>query len=1309
MTIAVPDEQRARQAVASLGGHLFQATRAAIEWVQLPDSASLLIEVAEDYAVLARGALAMTQTKQEYGASVTLRSDGVRKSLAGLVAFQDANAGTRVSLAYLTTALPGVEAKSGLPGALGGIQYWQEVARGADIGPLRQLLIDTQLDEAVLRRLREDDDETLRSTLVQPVTWLTGSPGLEAATAFLQARLRAIGVERTGFAADGEAALPLLIHRILRTAVAEDRRLTRDDFEQEWARATTVPVSVGMLRSLAGGNAAGGGGLTLAPAPPPPSLSARTALRRPLIDSLQGDLRACDALWLHGSSGLGKSRVARLIESRDNGRWEFVALRDCDAAEQVGRIQDALGRIARDDFAGMILDDVPVPAPEGLRRWIAAASLAVSRVPGARIVVTSEREPLPQIRQAFEPLRMQVRDAPYLEQEDVRDIVVAAGGDPDIWAAPIFLTCGGGHPLLVDARVAGLASKGWPAGERLNGLGIGDGPSEVADVRREVSLRLLDELSTDAHVLLLRLSGLVGSFDRRLVDAVAAVDPPIQRAGALLELLVGPWVEVERADRYRLSPLLQSAATSLSQEERTKVHSAAIEDLVRRNPFPGEMLSSLIIYVVLTRHLGGFMFIAKAVTSTAVRTELSFALLPLVYMQSGDDGLLVPENVGVSAMVRLAQVIAAVSADPPTMVPSVVAEALAEAGRLDGKVRGANTFTTLMSVLSNEHADLAPRVWMPMLVQFHDLLEGGGFPSEMTELFGNVDLGGLAPDQMFFTVRSGKVDTIADLEELFDELQRIDPAWRSSLLVASTKLLGGPPLFVQSAWSRETTPMTLDAARAADVYARLAEQARSWGEDEIAIECVRSRAVMLDEYLDRHEDALSVLDEADALFGRNDRLVRSRATVLATMGRHEEELALLSTLTPGYSADEPLERLMMLRTAAISAGKLGRFGQAAQLFQDAYAAATAERPAVLGASVRPGLLADAACMEARDGRIPDAVRSLVQAAVVADGDRSDDPSLLFARAAITQVSQWIAAGIEGRAFPEDPSASPGVCSTLRPTFDAAELAVRKTNQEWYLLARLETLAGVDADAQRHLLELERVDGVQLRLAVGVTATQVQAHIERPDPAALLAILPRYAWVSEWLMSAGGGPEVASLDDQTTPEAWGEAETGVARSAVSGVLGTLLLESRQADADVVSREAAELSAALVFQVGSGSPSAGSGDLFATGLTGLEKVLGGEFLNAEQLLRATVEIFIWLKPVGAGKLSGRVHAVLSRRWLDLCENHRAILSNPRLSIPAIEAAARNEPSIAAVARLAEAGRLASSLALPVNILEMLRTTV
>lgn len=264
--VSVPDGQRARQAVASLGGHVFQATRAATEWVQLPEGATLLVEVAEDYATLVAGALTMTQVKQERGVTVTLRSDGVRKSLAGLVAFQEANPAIRVSLAYLTTAPIGLEVGSDLPGGAGGIAYWRDVARGADVGPLRRLLLDTQVDDAVLKVVRETDDEALRAAIVQPVTWLTGSPGLEDATRVLEARLRALGVQRTGYAADGEAALPLIVHRILMTAVAQDRRLTRDDFEREWARATTVPVSVTMMRNLAMG--AGTGGLSRRPSRP---------------------------------------------------------------------------------------------------------------------------------------------------------------------------------------------------------------------------------------------------------------------------------------------------------------------------------------------------------------------------------------------------------------------------------------------------------------------------------------------------------------------------------------------------------------------------------------------------------------------------------------------------------------------------------------------------------------------------------------------------------------------------------------------------------------------------------------------------------------------------------------------------------------------------------------------------------------------------------------------------------------------------------------------------------------------------------
>ncbi|MDB5413408.1 MAG: hypothetical protein JWR10_1743 [Rubritepida sp.] len=411
--LTVPSEQLVRQAVASLGGHLFQAVRAASEWIQLGSDAKLLVEVAEDYAIMVRDALDMTQTKQEFSASVTLRSDGVRKSLAGLVAFQESNPTLKVSLAYLTTAEPGREAKSALPEAATGIGYWRDVARGADIAPLRQLLLETQRDEQVLKHVREANDEMLR-TLVQRVTWLTGSAALPEATAALEARLRSLGLERTGYADDGERVLPFLIHRILQTSVAEHRVLTRDDFEQEWRRSTTVNISVSLMRQMAALGSAGER-IPITSEPPLPALSVRTAPRRPLVDDLRRELQGADVVWLHGSSGIGKSLLIRLMAARCDGRWEFISLKGCKVQEQEARVRAAVGRICREDFAGLIFDDLPVPAGEGLRSWIAAASIEIAANPNARIIVSSEREPLPQVRKAFDPLRIVVRKAPYLD------------------------------------------------------------------------------------------------------------------------------------------------------------------------------------------------------------------------------------------------------------------------------------------------------------------------------------------------------------------------------------------------------------------------------------------------------------------------------------------------------------------------------------------------------------------------------------------------------------------------------------------------------------------------------------------------------------------------------------------------------------------------------------------------------------------------------------------------------------------------------------------------------------------------------
>ena len=71
-----------------------------------------------------------------------------------------------MSSVYLTTASPGREANSNLSAGLNGIEYWQSVARGAEPGPLRKLLQESQIDENVLRFVRDADDEVLVKRLI---------------------------------------------------------------------------------------------------------------------------------------------------------------------------------------------------------------------------------------------------------------------------------------------------------------------------------------------------------------------------------------------------------------------------------------------------------------------------------------------------------------------------------------------------------------------------------------------------------------------------------------------------------------------------------------------------------------------------------------------------------------------------------------------------------------------------------------------------------------------------------------------------------------------------------------------------------------------------------------------------------------------------------------------------------------------------------------------------------------------------------------------------------------------------------------
>jgi hypothetical protein len=133
-----------------------------------------------------------------------------------------------------------------------------------------------------------------------------------------------------------------------------------------------------------------------------------------------------------------------------------------------------------------------------------------------------------------------VVQVPYLTEADVAEIVRLGGANQEKWARVIHAFAGG-HPLLVDARVAGLKKRGWNEKEILaEFVPLRNVPNDIEEERKALRSRLLQDLEINETELLLRLSLLYGNFDRPMALVVANTPAIIPQAGLVFDFLVGP-------------------------------------------------------------------------------------------------------------------------------------------------------------------------------------------------------------------------------------------------------------------------------------------------------------------------------------------------------------------------------------------------------------------------------------------------------------------------------------------------------------------------------------------------------------------------------------------------------------------------------------------------------------------------------------------------------------------------------------------------------------------------------------------------
>jgi len=1076
-----PTGDEARQAVDSLRGYAYQVMASALAWMNLGRDEVLYLEVAEDYSVVAAGALTATQVKDTVGSgSITLNTQEVRDAITTFVRLCRDNPERGVQLHYLTTSNIGLERKvTERPAGIAGLKYWRKAAAGGEVTPLRVMLTDDVFPEEVRDFVESRSDERLRTDLLRRIHWDCGTPDLASLKAEVEGGLVVLCRDRFRIPApEARRLADAVFFEVLRKSVADTaslRWLALVDLYSLIDGKTGILVPRATLEALKALQGGGGdtGGLPVAV---DPWLARSDDLPRPLAVVERPELQEAvvTALAHHGAvtfiwggTGVGKSSLARDTALRTAGGFVAVDLRDADGPETQRRLQAVLPKLGRFPYRTVLLEDLNALEDDRASRALGLILSAASRH-DLRVIVTLYRRPA---AVTLVPLGVPASasiECPSFDEKEVARLVEILGGDPETWTKLAFASGGFGHPQLTHAFLLGMAARGWPISEIAEVIISGLSSEDTVAAREAARRKLTQELPKAQRDLLYRLSLLTGRFDRRHAISVGETPPPVERCSEQFDRLVGPWVDVVGKDRYRVSPLANGLAREmLSADQQKSLHSSIAALTLRRRSLTPTDVDAIFTHALAGEEAGVLAALSRILLAANEDETTGLASQLIVLPLLRTDRLIVPDNPLVSLLLRLAQFkldMAGERSKARELLNALLHEfeELNEDGELGAATR-AMVFSTILSQMgiANYLDD-----WVGRLVDFASMKN-----VDLAVLRVNVEdaARGATMSNILFSLGGSRIDTVERLEHVFGQLDALGPEVRTELL----KPLGDVPddghsVMINSPWVAASKGGTLDAEDAAARYERMARMAHDWDMDSVSAQAWTASAVMLDEFLKSPERALHRLDTAEAVISANLQLDRARAKILYRARDYGGALGILRRIAATVGGGSQVERAFALREAAVSAAMVNSYHEAKDWFDEASAFATQAKTDDM-ACMAIGLKADAAVAAYRAGDFRASVSLMSDAATGLEQIDSDQSlHAAYLHRVIRHAAMWLMSQVT-TASELNPEMEPGACSNPEPPEKIRQLPLGPLDYVWYMLAEVADAKDLDESVSRQLL------------------------------------------------------------------------------------------------------------------------------------------------------------------------------------------------------------------------------------------------
>ena len=1120
----IPEVDAARQAVNSLGGYAYQALVSTLAWLDLDGESVLALEIAEDYAVIAKQAIHTVQVKHtRESRQVTLNSESVKKAVAGFIDLVKRNPERDIRLHFLTTAEIGQErARADRPDSQPGLEYWRNVAAGADCEPLREILESEKYPETVREYCRGRDDAALRSELIRRIQWDCGTADFETVRREIEDRLIIFGRDRFHLPSlEARQLADILVYKVLQTSIAdapEKRVLTRADLYESMDAATLISVPrtvlnrfVGMVSSLPEGFSGGASAEQPVSDSGPSWLldgaalgTANRMIAREAVAGVVNDaLVNIGTAVIVGPSGSGKSILCRAVVASLADGFSIADFRDTTPDEAFERLNALFARIGVLPSSTVILEDLNYLDN-------ARVALGMERVLDAlrrryrNVLITCYRRPSTETLTRLGLVPDCVVDCAYFSDQEVHMLVSMYGGDPETWGRLAYFSGASGHPQLTHAFVMGMETRGWPV-EEIESTLMGGLTTPDTDAARDTARRnLVSALPEGTRNLLYRLSVVAGRFDRALGLSIGAKEPAIRRSGECLDQLIGPWIENVGNDEYRVSPLASRFDREMLEgAEQKRVHEVIAEHISKKPVIDALDANAIVLHGLAGESTSSLARLTESLLSMDFDSlEVLAESVPTLRLLSTDKPIY-RKDVAMSVMLRVIQFRLAAARGNRQEIVDIVTALFREVSRMpDGEAKDALDQLVLTVVLNTKGVANYLDNWIVLLSRFESMVEEN---SCLQSLLANDEVAreasGASLSAIFFSIGSAGLNSVSRLETIIDDVDKLDAATRKSWLRPIDKSLADYSLLVNSPWVAEQSRDDFGASGALLQFRRMSEKTGAWGIQPLCLQCWVAQAIMYDEFLDDPEGALAVLDEAVTVMGNDLMLSRAKAKVHWRRGDHHIALEILRGIADRVGRDVPVERVTALREAAISAAHCNDWAQSEEWFLEAQRAAELMQSDDAQAVVI-GLGADSAVAALETGDVGRMLKRLSEA-LIALGEVDPEATLhnAYCHRIVRHTVLWAQSRITGeevRIEGEVIAMQPGACSNPEPLPEIRNLPLGHIDVSLYMLAQSEAAAGMDVGI-RDSLQDRLVLGPIPMMEIFLRLEEMKSDIHRLDP------------------------------------------------------------------------------------------------------------------------------------------------------------------------------------------------------------------